>query len=166
VGIEIDVAPLPQRLLGGEDDLAGVVAHVLDGVQQGAETIRLPALDRPLRGEGVIVQGGDHVAATPHHRGEAIPQLVPSERVIGRKLEGSPSRMALAPEARQHPLREVAAEMEDEVAHAVAARSGPRPHLAPVEAIQAEAYLAKVLLEVAFAEPPQPLAVDRHRPLP
>jgi hypothetical protein len=165
VRIEVDAASLSPQVLRGEDDLAGVVAHVLDRVEERAEAVGLPPLDLPGRRERGLVKGQDDRAAPAHDGGQAPAQLGPTHRSVGGELEVPPARVRLAAEAAEHPLREVAAEVEDEVAHAVAAGSGPPPDLALVEPLQARADLAEVLLEVVRGETRQPVG-HRHLPRP
>jgi hypothetical protein len=164
--MEVDPAFPPERLLRGEDDLARVIAHVLDGVEERAEAVDAPALDPSRRGERVVVERADD-RATPAHDGvQALDELAPGGGAVGRELERPPARVGFAPESREHPLREVAAEMKDEVAHAVDAPVGPGPHLGLVEAVHAEADLPEVLVEIRVAYPPHATAVQAHRPRP
>ena len=166
MGVEVDPASLPPELFRHEDDLSRVIAHVLDRVEERAEAVGAAMLDGPRRGERLLVEERDPPTAARHHRGQALGQPALSHRPVGGELERAPARVGFAAEPGQHPLRQVAADVQDEVAHAVAGPVGPPPYLRLVEPLEAEADLAEVLPEVARAQLAHPRGLASHRPRP
>jgi hypothetical protein len=165
VRIEVDVAPLREDLLRDEHDLPRVVAHVLDDMDEHAEAVGPAVLHLPARRECFLVEGGDEGPAALHDAGQPPGELGPAHGAVGGELEVALPVVGLAAQSAEQPLREVAAEVEDQVADAVGAGTRPPPDLVVVEPVQAVPDLAEILVEVAAGESHHPV-VGCHLHLP
>jgi hypothetical protein len=151
--VEVDARGLAQQLLGHEHDLAGVVAHVLGDVQDHAQAGGVVALDAHRALQVPRPEPAHHALDPPHDLGQARQQVVAggSGAALLRELRAPPARVRLARQRRQHPLPEVAGQVQEQVAHAVAPARRAPPHLALVQAGHAEADLLQVLAQEARA---------------
>src|SRR6185503_8045861 len=105
-------------------DLARVVAHVLDHVPDHVGPVDLRALDQPLLRERALGKAADHSLALLYDGAQAAQELLLTGAAHRRELGRPVTLVRGAAEGGQDPLRQVALQVQQQVADAV--RGGVR----------------------------------------